>query len=154
MERPNSPFKILCIIHFVVRLTVEALRSAAPLVSIKDVLNSSSKAEQVKLFHILQRKENHKQNITMVSSFWFTWCVIDLHILTCYVHIQIPSDWLCGSHIMQCLLQAGVPLRVLWGYSDATVTGATVANVDLVVASTLTVPSMVLQLAAATSVLC
>ena len=37
------------------------------------------------------------------------------------VQIQIPPDWLCGSHmVVLWLLQVRVLLRVPWGYSAAT----------------------------------
>ena len=40
-----------------------------------------------------------------------------------YLHIQIPPDRLRRSHktVLLWLLQVGVPMRVLWGYSAATV---------------------------------
>ena len=48
---------------------------------------------------------------------WWTKIVCDP-----LVHMQIPPDRLHGSHntVLMWLLQVGVPLRVLWGYSAAT----------------------------------
>ena len=70
-----------------------------------------------------------------------------------HLHIQISPDQLCRSHcdvVPLWLLQVGVPLRILWGYSDASVTGATAyALAAEYPHNTPTVPSKVLQLAEA-----
>ena len=76
------------------------------------------------------------------------------HKLLLYTHPD--SSKLHRSHIVVLLrlLQVGVSLRVLWRYSDATVTGATPHAVAAEYPQSLMVPTKVLRIAVVTAVLC